>query len=103
VLEGVGRHDLVAVFGRERWLRARGYDDEADRVAWGSRPRRRGRSGWWRAVRVGLVVASDFALSPCSPLRAEPVVYEPCLWNSGERMVEMTRCPKRLLMPPRCG
>jgi hypothetical protein len=24
---------LVAVFGRERWLRARGYDDEADRVA----------------------------------------------------------------------
>jgi hypothetical protein len=33
VLECVGRHDLVAVFGRERWLRARGYDDEADRVA----------------------------------------------------------------------
>ena len=33
LLEGAGRHDQAAVFGRERWLRARGYDDEADRVA----------------------------------------------------------------------
>src|SRR3954468_19793092 len=27
------RHDEVAVVRLERWLRARGYDDEADRVA----------------------------------------------------------------------
>jgi hypothetical protein len=33
LLEGVGRHDQVAVVRLERWLRARGYDDEADRVA----------------------------------------------------------------------
>jgi hypothetical protein len=32
-LDGVGRHDQVAVVRLERWLRARGYDDEADRVA----------------------------------------------------------------------
>jgi hypothetical protein len=33
LLDGVGRHDQVAVVRLERWLRARGYDDEADRVA----------------------------------------------------------------------
>jgi hypothetical protein len=33
LLDGVGRYDQVAVVRLERWLRARGYDDEADRVA----------------------------------------------------------------------
>ena len=33
LLDGIGRHDQVAVVRLERWLRARGYDDEADRVA----------------------------------------------------------------------
>jgi hypothetical protein len=33
LLEGVGRHDHVALVRLERWLRARGYDDEPDRVA----------------------------------------------------------------------
>jgi hypothetical protein len=33
LLDGVGRHDQVAVVRLERWLRARGYHDEADRVA----------------------------------------------------------------------
>ena len=33
LLDGIGRHDRVAVVRLERWLRARGYDDEADRVA----------------------------------------------------------------------
>jgi hypothetical protein len=33
LLDGVGRHDQVAVVRLERWLRARGDDDEADRVA----------------------------------------------------------------------
>ena len=33
LLEGVGRHDQVAVVRLERWLRARRYDEEADRVA----------------------------------------------------------------------
>ena len=33
LLDGIGRHDGVAVVRLERWLRARGYDDEADRVA----------------------------------------------------------------------
>jgi hypothetical protein len=33
LLDGVGRYDQVAVLRLERWLRARGYDDEADRVA----------------------------------------------------------------------
>jgi hypothetical protein len=33
LLDRVGRHDQVAVVRLERWLRARGYDDEADRVA----------------------------------------------------------------------
>ena len=33
LLDGVGRHDQVAVVRLERWLRARGYDDDADRVA----------------------------------------------------------------------
>ncbi|HEX3332282.1 MAG TPA: hypothetical protein VHS27_20335 [Gaiellales bacterium] len=33
LLDGVGRHDQVAVVRLERWLRGRGYDDEADRVA----------------------------------------------------------------------
>jgi hypothetical protein len=33
LLDGVGRHDHVALVRLERWLRARGYDDEADRVA----------------------------------------------------------------------
>ena len=32
LLDGIGRHDQVAVVRLERWLRARGYDDEADRV-----------------------------------------------------------------------
>jgi hypothetical protein len=35
LLDGVGRHDQVAVVRLERWLRARGYDEEADRVAYG--------------------------------------------------------------------
>ena len=33
LLDGVGRHDQVAVVRLERWLRARGYDEVADRVA----------------------------------------------------------------------
>jgi hypothetical protein len=33
LLDGVGRHDQVAVVRLERWLRARGYDDAADLVA----------------------------------------------------------------------
>jgi hypothetical protein len=33
LLDGVGRHDQVAVVRLERLLRARGYDEEADRVA----------------------------------------------------------------------
>jgi hypothetical protein len=33
LLDGLGRLDQVAVVRFERWLRARGYDDEADRVA----------------------------------------------------------------------
>ncbi len=33
LLDRVGRHDQVAVVRLEGWLRARGYDDEADRVA----------------------------------------------------------------------
>jgi hypothetical protein len=33
LLAGIGRRDQVAVVRLERWLRARGYDDEADRVA----------------------------------------------------------------------
>jgi hypothetical protein len=33
LLDGVGRHHQVAVVRLERWLRARGFDDEADRVA----------------------------------------------------------------------
>jgi len=33
LLDGVGWHDQVAVVRLERWLRARGYDDEADCVA----------------------------------------------------------------------
>ena len=33
LLDGAGRHDRVAVLRLERWLRARGYDDEADRIA----------------------------------------------------------------------
>jgi Ca2+:H+ antiporter len=32
-LGGVGRHDQVATLRLERWLRARGLDEEADRVA----------------------------------------------------------------------
>ena len=33
MLEGVGRHDQVAKLRLERFLRARGYEAEADRVA----------------------------------------------------------------------
>jgi hypothetical protein len=33
LLDGAGRHDQVAVVRLERWLPARGYDEEADRVA----------------------------------------------------------------------
>jgi hypothetical protein len=33
LLDGVDLHDHVAVVRLERWLRARGYDDAADRVA----------------------------------------------------------------------
>ena len=33
LLDGAGRHDRVAVLRLGRWLRARGYQDEADRVA----------------------------------------------------------------------
>jgi hypothetical protein len=33
LLDGVGRHDRVAGLRLERWLRARGFGDEADRVA----------------------------------------------------------------------
>jgi len=33
LLDGVARHDQVAVVRLERWLRADGYDDQADRVA----------------------------------------------------------------------
>jgi len=33
MLEGVGRHDQVAKLGFERFLRSRGYDQAADRVA----------------------------------------------------------------------
>jgi hypothetical protein len=32
LLDGLGRHDQVAVVRLERWLRARGYDEEADLV-----------------------------------------------------------------------
>jgi hypothetical protein len=32
-LAGFARHDQVAVMRLERWLRARGYEDAADRVA----------------------------------------------------------------------
>jgi hypothetical protein len=33
LLDGIGRHDQVAVVRPERWLPGRGYDDAADRVA----------------------------------------------------------------------
>ena len=33
LLDGAGRHDRVAVLRLRRWRRARGYQDEADRVA----------------------------------------------------------------------
>jgi hypothetical protein len=33
LLAGVGRHDQVATLRLERWLRVRGLDEEADRVA----------------------------------------------------------------------
>jgi hypothetical protein len=33
LLDGVGRHDQVAAMRLERWLRMRGYGEEADRVA----------------------------------------------------------------------
>jgi hypothetical protein len=33
LLDGVGRHDQVAVVRLERWLRSRGCDGAADRVA----------------------------------------------------------------------
>jgi hypothetical protein len=33
MLAAVGRHDQVAKLGLERFLRARGYEDEANRVA----------------------------------------------------------------------
>jgi hypothetical protein len=33
MLDGVGRHDQVAQLRFERFLRARGYEAEADRVA----------------------------------------------------------------------
>ena len=32
LLDGIGRHDQVAVVRLERWLGAHGYDEEADRV-----------------------------------------------------------------------
>jgi hypothetical protein len=34
MLGAVGRHDQVAKLRLERWLRARGFEAEADRVAW---------------------------------------------------------------------
>jgi hypothetical protein len=33
MLQAVGRHDQVATLRLERWLRSRGYEVEADRVA----------------------------------------------------------------------
>jgi hypothetical protein len=33
LLDGSGRHDQFATLRLERWLRARGYGGEADRVA----------------------------------------------------------------------
>jgi hypothetical protein len=33
MLEGIGQHDQVAQLRLERWLRSRGYESEADRVA----------------------------------------------------------------------
>ena len=33
MLAGVGRHDQVATLRLERWLRARGFDEAAERVA----------------------------------------------------------------------
>lgn len=33
MLAGVGRHDQVATLRLERWLRVRGLEEEADRVA----------------------------------------------------------------------
>jgi hypothetical protein len=33
MLAGVGRHDQVAILCLERWLRARGYEAEADRLS----------------------------------------------------------------------
>ncbi|MGI8429434.1 MAG: hypothetical protein ACR2OB_09045 [Solirubrobacteraceae bacterium] len=33
MLAGVGRHDQVAVMRLERWLRARDYEAEADRLS----------------------------------------------------------------------
>lgn len=33
MLDGIGRHDQVAVVRLERWLRARGYDEAVDRPA----------------------------------------------------------------------
>jgi hypothetical protein len=33
MLAGVGRHDQIAAMRLERFLRVRGYADEADRVA----------------------------------------------------------------------
>ena len=33
LLDGVGQHDQVAVIRLERWLRGRGYGEEAGRVA----------------------------------------------------------------------
>jgi hypothetical protein len=35
LLEGIARHNEVAVVALERWLHARGYEEEADRVAFG--------------------------------------------------------------------
>jgi hypothetical protein len=32
LLDGIGRHDRVAVVRLERWLRPRGHDEAADRV-----------------------------------------------------------------------
>ena len=41
LLDGAGQHDQVALVRLERWLRAGGYDDEADRVASRRTPARR--------------------------------------------------------------
>jgi hypothetical protein len=69
-LAAVGRHDPVAKLRLERWLRARGYGDEADRVRIDA-PRRRAspeheleraadspqRGNDWRGPAIGLVRA----------------------------------------------